>query len=238
MSRDEHEKYAGNNITIGLILLSEDWHVVGMNEDILRMVGSASELIGENFIQYHPQKGREKVRCILQELSAPREGMPKTMIVDLLGMVWMICLSRMTFISHETTASWALTIIDVTEQTGASKNPLSGHVELKKLPIYDKGMFHFLSADQVYAIEADGNYCKIFTAQKKFYLLLSLKAVLQRFATTDFLRVHKSFIVNLKHIRTIDNSSANRMVISFDNPTIPAIPVSRRQASILKKAIS
>ena len=238
MSRDDLKKNTSNDINIGLILLTKDWRVVGMNEDILRMVGPATGMIGENFIQYHPRKSQEKVRDILQELSEPREGEPNTMIVHLRGKVWMISMSPMTVLKQDNTTSWALTIMDVTEQTGASMNPLSGHTELKKLPIYENGVFHFLSADQVYLIEADGNYCKIFTAQKKFYLLMSLKAVLQKFATLDFFRVHKSFIANLKYIRTIDHSAGNRMVISFDNPAIPTVPVSRRIASALKKAIS
>lgn len=228
----------GNDIDIGLVLLSKDWRVVGMNDHALCTVGSTMGLMGENLLQYHPQKSREKVRGLLKELSAPREGMPSTVIIDLAGRVLMMNMSRLTVLSQDSMSSWALTFLDVTEQTGALMNPQSGQVELKKLPIYENGVFHFLSADQVFLIEADGNYCRIFTANKTFYLLMSLKAVLLKFAATDFFRVHKSFIVNLKHIRTVDHSDGNRMVVSFDEPAIPTVPVSRRLASALKKALT
>lgn len=238
MSLEQYLNNQGNNINIGLVLLSEDWRVLGMNEHALRIAGPDMGPVGGNLFQLHPPKSREKVRGILQELSTPGENLPKSMVIDFLGRVLMISLSRLTLLSKESAISWAVTFMDVSEQTGASTNPLSGRLELKKMPIYENGVFHFLSADQVYLIEADGNYCRIHTPLKRFYLLMSLKAVLQRFPTTDFCRVHKSFVVNLRHVKTMGPAGDNRTVVSFDEPAIPAVPVSRRLASAVKKAVS
>lgn len=238
MAKELHIKTTGNGIHVGLVLLSRDMRVVGLNEYALRLVGPQMEMMGKNLVHYHPEKSREKVRSLLEELSSARGEMPNTMIIDVLGKVLMTNMSRLTVLPAADTAAWALTFMDVTEQTGAAKNPDSGLVELIKLPIYENGVFHFLSADQVYSIEADGNYCRIFTTSKTFYLLMSLKAVLQRFATRDFFRAHKSFIVNLQHIRTIDQSAGQGITISFDDPAIPAVPVSRRRASALKKTLA
>lgn len=158
------------------------------------------------------------------------------MVIDFLGRVLMISLSRLTVPGSE--MAWAVSFIDLSEQTGASTNPLSGHLELKKMPIYENGAFHFLAADQVHLIEADGNYCRIHTPLKKFYLLMSLKAVLQRFPSADFFRVHKSFIVNLRHVKSLGVAGDNRMAVSFYDPAIPAVAVSRRLAPAVKKALS
>ncbi len=230
--------HSSNGINIGLVLLSKEWRVVGMNEHALRLLGAGMGPMGEHLLRYHPPKSREKVWGLLQELSAQREEVPNTVVLALLGRVFMVSMSHLAVLAHDSTTSWALTFMDVTEQTGAVMNPQSGYLELRKLPIYENGVFHFLSADQVYVIEADGNYCRVYTTKKTFYLLMSLKAVLQRFPSMDFFRAHKSYIVNLTHIRRIDHNAGNRMVISFDHPAIPPVPVSRRRSSALKKVIT
>jgi len=234
----DYQANNSNNINIGLVFFSKDWRIVGMNEYALSLFAPAMGTLGEDFIQLHPPKSRGKVQSILNELTALRDGMPNTMIIDILGKVLMMSMSRLTLFTKDSSASWALTFMDVTEQTGASLNPLSGQVEFKKLPICENGVFYFISADQVFAIGSDGNYCRIFTSNRKFFLLMSLKTVLQRLSTPDFFRVHKSFIVNLKHIQKIDCTAEGRTHIFFDNPAIPKVPVSRRLVSALKKAIA
>lgn len=236
MSLEQYLSDQGNNINIGLVLLSEDWQVLGINEHVLRVAGPEMGPVGQNLFQLHPEKSRQKVRGILDELSGLQESVPRSMVIDFLGRVLMISLSRL--IVPDSAMAWAVSFIDLSEQTGACTNPMSGHLELQKMPIYENGAFHFLSADQVHLIEADGNYCRIHTPLKKFYLLMSLKAVLQRFPTSDFLRVHKSFIVNLRHVKAIGPAGDSRMVVSFHEPAIPAVPVSRRLVPAVKKAVS
>lgn len=236
MSLEQYLGEQGNIINIGLVLLSEDWQVLGMNEHALRIAGPEPGPMGQNLFRLHPAKSREKVRGILEELSRPGESIPRSMVIDFLGKVLMISLSRLTVPGSN--LAWSVSFLDLSEQTGARTNPNSGHLELKKIPIYQNGTFHFLSADQVHLIEADGNYCRIHTPLKKFYLLMSLKAVLQRFPSSDFFRVHKSFVVNLSHVKEIGPAGDNRMAVSFYDPTIPAVPVSRRLVSAVRKAAS
>ncbi|WP_136515115.1 LytR/AlgR family response regulator transcription factor [Geomonas edaphica] len=236
MSLEQYLSEQGNSMEIGLVLLSEDWQVLGMNEHALGVAGPDMAPVGQNLFQMHPPKSREKVRGVLDELSGLQESKSRSMVIDFLGKVLMISLSRLMV--PGSTIAWAVSFMDLSEQTGARTNPTSGHLELKKMPIYENGAFHFLSADQVHLIEADGNYCRIHTPRKKFYLLMSLKAVLERFPTADFLKVHKSFVVNLRHVKAIGPAGENRMVVSFHDPAIPPAPVSRRLVPAVKKALS
>lgn len=235
MSQEQYLSDQDSSMNIGLVLLSEDWQVLGMNEHALRIAGPNMAPLGQNLFRMHPAKSREKVHGILDELSG-RESKPRSMVIDFLDKVLMISLSRLTV--PGSAMAWSVSFMDLSEQTGANTNPQSGHLELKKMPIYEKGEFHFLSAEQVYLIEADGNYCRIHTPLKKFHLLMSLKAVLQRFPSSDFFRVHKSFIVNLRHVKALSPAGDSRMVVSFYEPGIPAVPVSRRLLPALKKAVS
>lgn len=236
MSLEQYLSEQGNSMEIGLVLLSEDWEVLGMNEHALGVAGPDMAPVGRNLFQMHPPKSREKVRGVMNELSGLQESRSRSMVIDFLGKVLMISLSRL--VVPGTAIAWAVSFMDLSEQTGARTNPASGHLELKKMPIYENGAFHFLSADEVHLIEADGNYCRIHTPRKKFYLLMSLKAVLERFPTADFLKVHKSFVVNLRHVKAIGPAGESRMTVSFHDPAIPAVPVSRRLVPAVKKALS
>ncbi|MBJ6723237.1 PAS domain-containing transcriptional regulator [Geomesophilobacter sediminis] len=228
---------SSDDLNFGLVLLSDDFTVVGMNQCALQIVGNQTGPLGKDLLGFHQPKTREKVRGLLQELTEPADTLQNTLVLDFLGRVLMMSMSRMTVSTAEGAASWSVIFVDVTEQTGALTNPVTGHLELKKLPVHENGNFIFLSADEVRLIQADGNYCRIFTGSKRHYLLMSLKTALEKLPGNGFFRVHKSFIVNLKHVRGIEHGDGSRLLVSFDDPAIPKVPVSCRLAPALKKAL-
>ena len=57
-----------------------------------------------------------------------------------------------------------------------------------------------LFKDSIHYIEAMPNYTKVVTQQKQHLTLLTLKEVLPLIASSSFLRVHKSYIVNIEKI--------------------------------------
>jgi DNA-binding LytR/AlgR family response regulator len=60
-------------------------------------------------------------------------------------------------------------------------------------------MIKIIVADILY-IEADRNYCRIFTRNKEYLLAITLKTIEEKLSTRVFLRTHRSYIVNLTHI--------------------------------------
>ena len=73
---------------------------------------------------------------------------------------------------------------------------------LEKVMIYD-----------IQAIEADGNYCKIITEDKKFVLKMSLRKVYGILSNKNFVRTSKSNIINMLAITFIELST-NKIVIN------------------------
>lgn len=55
-------------------------------------------------------------------------------------------------------------------------------------------------------IEALGDYIKLITAKKSILVLTSMKAFEQRLPEDQFLRIHKSYIINLKRIEKFNNT--------------------------------
>jgi DNA-binding LytR/AlgR family response regulator len=180
-------------LSIGLVLLSSDFRVIGMNDYAKMLLAPAmGEGLGKNLLEYHPRKTQEKIKGLLKELSEAETDTPFAMVIDVLNKVLMINLSRFEIVTPVPRPHWAMTFIDVSEQTGAAINTNSGRVELKKFPVYDNGACRFLDADAVFCVQSDGNYCRVFTAERSYYLHLSLKVILQRYTGSDFFRVHKA----------------------------------------------
>ncbi|WP_298529164.1 LytTR family DNA-binding domain-containing protein [uncultured Christiangramia sp.] len=68
-----------------------------------------------------------------------------------------------------------------------------------------------ISLDDIHYIEADRNYCKVYSRNKKFLLVCSLKDVNDKITDKRFLRIHRSYIANLSHI---DEIGSNHVLIA------------------------
>ena len=63
-------------------------------------------------------------------------------------------------------------------------------------------MIKIIVADILY-IEADRNYCRIFTKTNEYVLSITLKTIEEKLSNHIFLRVHRSYIINLSHIDAV-----------------------------------
>jgi hypothetical protein len=226
------------NLNIGLVLLSSDLRVIGLNDFARKVFSPASNELGKGLFSYHPPKSRERVQGIMREMMASRPGEARTVVIDILGRAIMNNLSQLDIDGPVPQKCWAVTFIDVTDQTGATKNPLSGMVEMKKIPVAEGGSYRFIAIDDVLAVQSDGDYCRIFTADATYYQHLNLKTFLLRYPSSALVRVHKSFIVNLRHIRKTARAGSDQLTLHLNHDQIPPIPVSRRRAAELRRALA
>lgn len=61
-----------------------------------------------------------------------------------------------------------------------------------------------VTADEILYIEGTGNYMTIYTLSKKILSLLTMNQALQILPPDMFVRIHKSYIVSVKHIDVIE----------------------------------
>jgi DNA-binding LytR/AlgR family response regulator len=54
--------------------------------------------------------------------------------------------------------------------------------------------------DNIRYVEADRNYCRIFTKSKEYLLTMPMKALEDKLPPAQFQRIHRSHIVNLTHV--------------------------------------
>ena len=83
--------------------------------------------------------------------------------------------------------------------------------------------------DDIKWIEALGDYVKVFTIDNNYVVLSTMKSFEKELPEKQFLRVHKSYIVNLKKIERFDSK---HIEIAGMN-----IPLSRTKKTILAEAL-
>ncbi len=64
-----------------------------------------------------------------------------------------------------------------------------------------------INTEDILYIEALGNYMRIFTSgDQKYTILSTMKDIISKLSSEDFVRVHRSFIVRLDKIKTIEDN--------------------------------
>ncbi len=63
-----------------------------------------------------------------------------------------------------------------------------------------------ISTNQIYWIEALGNYMRVITEEGKYTILSTMKDVAAKLPSDNFVRVHRSFIVRLDKIESIEDN--------------------------------
>jgi two-component system LytT family response regulator len=66
------------------------------------------------------------------------------------------------------------------------------------------GALHFIKARDVIWIEAQGDFVKVQTQGKTQLVRETLQSMEQKLDPTKFLRIHRSFVVNLEHVRKVE----------------------------------
>ena len=82
----------------------------------------------------------------------------------------------------------------------------------------------------IYVVEAKGDYVKIKTDDKNHVVHCPLKRIEEKLPTKDFLKVHRSYIININKIVDIEDNS---ILIKKD-----VIPVSRSNRNELKRRLN
>lgn len=101
--------------------------------------------------------------------------------------------------------------------SGASASDRSFQDKEGMLLLKSGSKYHSVLIDDILYIEGAGNYSLYCTKTKKIMVLMNLKTALHNLPSGQFVRVHKSYIVNLGHIDTIGR---DRLRIGAD-----AIPI-------------
>lgn len=92
--------------------------------------------------------------------------------------------------------------------------------------------FFLLSADEIYAFQADGDVVWILTAKRKYAATQTLKVLQDRLKNTSFHRIHRNAMVNVDHVRKMRALTSQRWLITLSNDH--EFVASKRQARSIR----
>lgn len=118
----------------------------------------------------------------------------------------------------------------------SKENPIN-YVEDEKLVIVDgRSSRQLVAFDEIYWIDAAGDYMCIHTQGETYVMRARMKNLINHILPPEFIRIHKSSIVNLKHIKRLEALRNAEFNVYLTNNNV--LKVSRTYSANLKAKLS
>lgn len=86
----------------------------------------------------------------------------------------------------------------------------SNETERKYVFVWRQNDYLKLALDEILWIEAEGSYSKLYLTGNKSMVVSSYLAILEKeLPTSDFIRIHRSYVINLRHVNSLMGNSLN-----------------------------
>jgi len=229
-------------------IIDDEQHAVEtLAYDLMENHGFDIEII---FTSNDPVDGVQKVREFLPDLLFLDINMPRISGLDLMALIPDIPVSVVLTTAHqeyavEAVGSKAIAYLlkpvqpddlkKVIDNALLSLDSFTNNVLLKeKIAIHDQGAIELIHHDEIIYCQSDGNYCKlILTDNRRLLASKTLKNIAQDLPAEKFLRVHKSFLVNLLYVKKYLRRGHGELLMSNDE----VLPVSRIHHPMVLKLI-
>lgn len=130
--------------------------------------------------------------------------------------------------------------IDKEENKGDQLARIRKHFEeseelINRVVIKKKGKIHVISTDKIDYLEAQDDYVMIYTATERFLKQQTMKFFENHLDGDHFIRVHRSYIVNVQSIDRIEPYEKTNFILILKSGA--KVPVSRSGMQVLKEKL-
>ena len=228
--------YALERSDVGVVQLDRELRVVSMNS-LARRVLPVEEMqpFEKMVLDFHPERSVAKVKFLLDQADCPvGNPPPMTMIINIPERVLLIKVTKMSDVTG-VTQGYVLIFHDVTDAVSTDTMPVAGSPagaapkrQLQKIPTVAHNSIGLVDADDIIYIRAEGHYTWITTAAGASFCNLNIGDLEERLDGEAFLRIHRSYIANLRHAERILRQEG-RTVLKLRGEA-GSLPVSRTSA--------
>ncbi len=106
-----------------------------------------------------------------------------------------------------------------------------------RLAVVHRGQTLLLPVDEIRVGEVSGDRVALITADGRYMARLRLQDLEERLSRQGFLRVHRHYLVNLRHVTAVESFFNNTFLLRLDGIPGLAVPVSRRHGQQLRTAL-
>jgi len=96
--------------------------------------------------------------------------------------------------------------IDNIESKIPLANLTSQEIELQQDSFFikKKNKLQKVSLNEIYYLESDGHYCRVHTSSEMYHIRKTMKEVIAKLPSANFVQCHRSYIVNIDRIKSVD----------------------------------
>ncbi|MBL4706893.1 MAG: response regulator transcription factor [Flavobacteriales bacterium] len=84
----------------------------------------------------------------------------------------------------------------------------------ERIAVKEKGVNKIISTNDILYLKAEGSYTKVFTEEKAYILSKNLKHSCTCLPEEDFLKINRSYVVNMRHIQAYTKKNGGSVFIS------------------------
>jgi DNA-binding LytR/AlgR family response regulator len=99
------------------------------------------------------------------------------------------------------------------------------------------GGTELLDYDQVHYAQADGDYSRVHTYDRSYLCTASLGELEEKLPPSRFVRIHRSYLVNLGKVAGVRRTSPERLRLQLADAQKTELDVARRQARQLRERL-
>jgi NO-binding membrane sensor protein with MHYT domain len=120
---------------------------------------------------------------------------------------------------------------------GAEAEMPAPEAEIRKIPYELDGRTFFIDSRQVAAIRAEGHYTVLYQDERKLFCPWSISEAEARLPRGQFVRAHRSYLVNPGHVTGFERKKDNGVVFFDARSALEKVPVSRSRLQDVRTAL-
>lgn len=119
----------------------------------------------------------------------------------------------------------------------AARKPVTSAAPVRRISVERAGKRSFIPTADVSYFEARADYATAYTESGSYLVSESISSLEQQLADEGFLRVHRSFLVNIDDVRDIEVQKPNGLIQLKLDRVSAVVPVSRRRSPEVKQRL-
>jgi len=219
---------------VGVVILDPEEKVIWANQLAAQMFahhGKAWQ--GAHILDLHPDSARDKVRLLL-ESARNRPELPAGMVLTLPGGT---LVSKVTALDGPAGQGFCMLFhpVDHAPEAPPLVQPEAGR--LLKLPLSSAKGLALMDVADVVCLKAEGHYSRAYGVSSQALCSLPLAELERRLDPARFLKVHRSYLVNLDHALGAERRDGQWLLL-MNSATAGTVPVSRAHIDALRRRLA
>ena len=108
---------------------------------------------------------------------------------------------------------------------------------IDRIPVTTSGQTVLLDWDDVHYVSADGDYSRVHTYDRSYLSSRSLRQLEEALPSSRFVRIHRSYLVNLGKVAAVRRAGPDRLRLALDDAQRTELDVARRQSRSVRERL-